>query len=369
MDSSLQIGKAMGIPVRLHWTLLVVILYIAWAFATFSEPILGRTYGFGGIEPASVRWIYSFVFAVALFICVALHELGHSYVARKSGIEIRSITLYFFGGVASMEAIPRNPRLELRMAFAGPAVSGVVGLLCVLLSQPSAIVQGDHPLAILLWTLGIMNLLLMVFNLLPAFPMDGGRVLRAWFATRMPYVKATQSAAEVGRMFAILLGILGLFSFNFILLFIAFFIYIGASEEEKATAISVSLEGIKVKNIMSPEVHTVHSNMTLRALQDLMFREKHRGYPVVEDGSLQGIVTLTDLQKISDEKRDSVEVGAVMTRKLYLIGPEEEASAAMRMMNEMGVRRLPVIDAGRLVGIVSREDLVRAIELSSGRNF
>lgn len=369
MESSLQIGKAMGIPIRLHWTFLVVILYVAWAFATFSGPIFGRTYGFGGIEPASVRWIYSFAFAVILFVCVALHELGHSYVARKNGIAIRSITLYFFGGVASMEEIPRNPRLELQMAFAGPAISGVVGLLCVLLSQPAALFQDSHPLTILLWTLGIMNLLLMAFNLLPAFPMDGGRVLRAWFATRMPYVKATQRAAEVGRMFAVLLGILGLFSFNFIMLFVAFFIYVGASEEEKATAISVSLEGIKVRDIMSSDVHTVPRSMTLRALQDLMFREKHRGYPVVEDGALQGIVTIADLQKIVDEERDSVEVGAVMTRKLYLIGPEEEASAAMRMMNGMGVRRLPVMDAGRLVGIVSREDLVRAIELSSGRNF
>jgi Zn-dependent protease/CBS domain-containing protein len=369
MESSLQIGKAMGIPIRLHWTFLVVILYIAWAFATFSAPIFGRTYGFGGIEPASVRWIYSLTFAVILFICVALHELGHSYVARKSGIAIRSITLYFFGGVASMEEIPRNPRLELRMAFAGPAISGVLGVLCVLLSQPAAAVQNSHPLTIMLWTLGIMNLLLMAFNLLPAFPMDGGRLLRAWFATRMPYVKATQSAAEVGRMFAILFGILGLFSFNFIMLFVAFFVYIGASEEEKATAISISLEGIKVKDIMSSDVHTVSGSMTLGSLQDLMFREKHRGYPVVDDGALQGIVTLADLQKIADEKRGSVEVGAVMTRKLYLIGPEEEASAAMRMMNETGVRRLPVMDAGRLVGIVSREDLVRAIELSSGRNF
>lgn len=369
MESSLQIGKAMGIPIRLHWTFLVVILYVAWAFATFSGLILGRTYGFGGIEPASVRWIYSFAFAVLLFVCVALHELGHSYVARKNGIEIRSITLYFFGGVASMEEIPRNPRLELQMAFTGPAISGVVGLLCVLLSQSAALVQDSHPLTILLWTLGIMNLLLMAFNLLPAFPMDGGRVLRAWFATRMPYVKATQRAAEVGRMFAVVFGILGLFSFNFIMLFVAFFVYVGASEEEKATAISVSLEGIKVRDIMSPDVHTVPQSMTLRALQDLMFREKHRGYPVVEDGALQGIVTITDLQKVGDEQRDSVEIGAVMTRKLYLIGPEEEASAAMRMMNGMGVRRLPVMDAGRLVGIVSREDLVRAIELSAGRNF
>lgn len=368
MNSSLQIGKVMGIPVRLHWTFLVVILYVAWAFSSVSVPFFGNPYGFGAVEPVSVRWAYSLIFAVFLFICVALHELGHSYIARRSGIEIRSITLYFFGGVASMEEIPRNPSLELKMAFAGPAVSGIVGIACVLLAQSTSFLGRGHPLPVLLWTLGVMNIILMIFNLLPAFPMDGGRVLRAWLATHMPYVAATRRAAGIGKLFAIFLGILGLFSFNFFLLFIAFFVYIGASEEERATAINISLEGIRVKNIMSSDVRTVSKSMPLRELTGLMFREKHRGYPVVENGDLQGIVTLTDVQKVPDEERDSVRVGDVMARNIYVIAPEEEASVAMKMMNERGIRRLPVMDGGRLVGIVSREDLVRAIELCSERS-
>ncbi len=368
MISSFKIGNIMGIPVRLHWTFLAVVLFVAWIFASVSEPILGNPYGFGSVEPYSVRWAYSLIFAVLLFVCVALHELGHSYIARKNGIEIKSITLYFFGGVASMEEMPRNPRLELKMAFAGPAISGIVGIICVLLSQSSVFLGRGHPIPILLWTLGIMNIILMLFNLLPAFPMDGGRVLRAWLATRMPYVAATRRAAGIGKLFAIVLGILGLFSFNFFLLFIAFFVYIGASEEEKATAIEISLDGIRVRNIMSTEVRTVPKEMTLRELMGLMFKEKHRGYPVMEDGELQGIVTLTDLQKVPDEGRDATRVGDVMARNIYVIAPEEEASVAMKMMNERGIRRLPVIDAGRLVGIVSREDLVRAIELCSERS-
>jgi CBS domain-containing protein len=213
-----------------------------------------------------------------------------------------------------------------------------------------------------------MNIILMIFNLLPAFPMDGGRVLRAWLATHMPYVTATRRAAGIGKLFAIFLGVLGLFSFNFFLLFIAFFVYIGASEEERVTAIDISLEGIRVRNIMSSEVRTVSRDMPLRDLRGLMFREKHRGYPVMEDGELQGIVTLTDLQKVPDEQRDSIRVGEVMARNIYVIAPEEEASVAMKMMNEKGIRRLPVMDSGRLVGIVSREDLVRAIELCSERS-
>jgi len=365
MNSSLQLGKIMGIPVQLHWSFLLVILYIAWAFASFSQQVLGRSYGFGEIEPSGLRWSYSLIFSLVLFTCVALHELGHSYIALTNGIAIRSITLYFFGGVSAMEEIPRNPRLELQMAFAGPAVSGILGLMGILLAT---LLDEGSPLGIMLWMLGLLNIILMLFNLLPAFPMDGGRLLRAWFATQMPYIKATQRAASIGKLFAIIMFVLGLFSFNFILLFVAFFVYVGASEEEKATQISVSLEGTRVMDIMSDDVHTVDPDMTLQDLKEHMFEEKHRGYPVVSGDEVIGVVTLSDLQRIPQVDHADTRVAEVMTRKLYVIGPSEEASAAMMMMNKMNIRRLPVMSDGRLVGIVSREDLVRAIELCSGQD-
>jgi Zn-dependent protease/CBS domain-containing protein len=368
MNSSFQIGKILGIPVRLHLTFLAILPWVAYIFGSVSTEIFGKTYGFGAVEPASARWIYSFGFAILLFVCIVLHELGHSYIARIHGIRIRSITLYLFGGVSSMEDIPRNPRLELEMAFAGPGVSGLLGLISVLLyGQASTLLGREDAFAILLWTLGVMNLVLMAFNLLPAFPMDGGRLLRAWFATRMPYVTATRRAASIGKMFAILMGIVGIFSLSFLLLFVAFFVYIGASEEERATAIDVSLAGIRVRNIMSTDVHTVTPGMNLRELMDRMFHEKHRGYPVLEGGSLQGIVTVTDVQRIPDALRDSTTVGEVMAGKVYVIGPEEEAASAMKKMSELGIRRLPVTEEGKLVGILSREDLVRVMELSSER--
>ncbi|MGV8089648.1 MAG: site-2 protease family protein [Methanothrix sp.] len=365
MNSSLQLGKIMGIPVQLHWSFLLVILYIAWAFASLSQQVLGRSYGFGGIEPAGLKWAYSLIFSLVLFTCVALHELGHSYIALKNGIAIRSITLYFFGGVSAMEEIPRNPRLELQMAFAGPAVSGILGLMGILLAT---LLDEGSPLGIMLWMLGLLNIILMLFNLLPAFPMDGGRLLRAWFATQMPYIKATQRAASIGKLFAIIMFVLGLFSFNFILLFVAFFVYVGASEEEKAIQISVSLEGTRVMDIMSDDVHTVDPDMTLQDLKEHMFEEKHRGYPVVSGNEVIGVVTLSDLQRVPQVNHADTRVAEVMTRKLYVIGPSEEASAAMMMMNKMNIRRLPVMSDGRLVGIVSREDLVRAIELCSGQD-
>ena len=266
--------------------------------------------------------------------------------------------------VASFRSMAKPVRFKIAMAFAGPAVSGVLGLISVYLAGPAAAFGGaGNALAIMFWTLGIMNLILMAFNLLPAFPMDGGRLLRAWFATRMPYVKATRRAADIGKVFATLMFLLGLSSLNFMLLFVAFFVYVGASEEEKATEISVSLEGISVRDIMSAPVRSIALEMTLEELKELMFREKHRGYPVMSGEALVGIVTLTDLQRVPEAERAHTRVDQVMARKLYLIGPLEEASTAMKMMNEMQIRRLPVIDEGRLVGIVSREDLVRAIEL------
>lgn len=267
-----------------------------------------------------------------------------------------------------MEEIPRDPMLEFRMSVAGPAVSGVLGLLLIASYYQAAFFLGDsHPLPVLLWTLGVMNVILMAFNLLPAFPMDGGRVLRAYFATKMPYISATKSAAGIGKMFAVLLGILGLFTLSIFTMFIAFFVYIGASEEERSTEISVSLEGIRVKDIMSTNLHTVEPGMRLDELSKLIFHEKHRGYPVVENGRLIGIVTIADLQAVPDERREGTLIGDVMTRKIYVIGPDEEAAVAMRKMTAQGVRRLPVLDEDSLIGIISREDLVRAIELSTMR--
>ena len=365
MHSSFQIGKLMGIPIRLHITFLAIILWVALVFGTTSVPLFGSDYGFGNVQPYSVRWAYSLAFAILLFVCVGLHELGHSYIARKFGIVTRSITLYFFGGVSAMEDIPRDPRLELQMAIAGPLVSGILGIVCIAAYYWTAMTVGARsPISVLLWTLSIINITLMAFNLLPAFPMDGGRVLRAWFAEHMSYIKATSRAASLGRMFAVIMGILGIFSLNLLLLVVSFFIYIGASEEERITAMTVSLEGINVRNIMSSNLHTISPDVSLTGLTELMFTDKHRGYPVVKGGSMVGMVTVEDIKKVPVGLRPTTTVGDVMARKVYTIGPDEDASAAMKRMGELGIRRLPVVDGGNLIGILSREDLVRAIELS-----
>lgn len=372
MKSAFQIGKIAGIPVRLHLTFLAIIPVIAYIFAITSVPFFGKLYGFGAVEPPLIRWIYSFVFAILLFVCVGLHELGHSMVAMRYGIKIKSITLYIIGGVAAMEEIPRKPSKEALMAVAGPAVSGVIGAICIILgSQLPIILNNGHPFTTLLWTLGIINIILMGFNLIPAFPMDGGRILRAGLATKMPYVAATRQAASIGKIFAVIMGLMGIIPITYgqpinpWLIIIASFIYIGASEEAKATSISVSLEGIQVKDIMSTDLQTVSPDMTVRELLNMMFHEKHRSYPVLQNNKLAGIVTLTDVQKVDKEIRDSTNVGEIMVKKIYVIEPHAGASEAMKKMVTMRIRRLPVMENGNLVGVLSRSDLLRAVELCS----
>jgi len=210
--------------------------------------------------------------------------------------------------------------------------------------------------------IAILNIVLGIFNLLPAFPMDGGRVLRAWLAERMSYIRATREAAGIGKMFAIIMGIFGFFySFWFIL--IAFFIYIGASEEEKATEINVILEGVKIKEIMSKEVHTVTSGISVEELVEYIFRFKHMGYPVVDDGQLKGIVTFTDMQKVSKEARKVVKVSQIMSKNIIGLQEDDDAINALKLMTLNNIGRILVKKGEKISGIISRTDIIRAVQL------
>lgn len=368
MKTSFEIGKIMGIPIKLHITFLLILPVFAWSFA-INPPRLG----FSDLE-VPLRYALSLAAAVSLFVCVVLHELGHSYVAKKHGTNIQNITLFLFGGVSSMEEIPRDPKIELKMAMAGPGVSFVIGVLFMIIliffKAPGEsfayylfLQPIDNPYLRFVWMIAILNIILGIFNLLPAFPMDGGRVLRAWLAERMPYIRATREAAGIGKMFAILMGIFGLLFSGFWFILIAFFIYIGASEEEKATEINVKLEGIKVKDIMTKEVQTVTSGMSIEELVDYIFRFKHMGYPVVDDGKLLGIVTFTDVQKVPREERKAVTVSEVMSRNVISLQEDDDAINALKLatMNQIG--RILVKKGEKISGIVSRSDLMRAIQL------
>jgi len=361
MKTSIQIGKIMGIPIKLHITFLLILPVFAWMFANY-EPQFG---GFIDVEPVMFRYLLGMATSVILFTCVLLHELGHSYVAKKHGSDINSITLYLFGGVSSMEEIPKDPKTELKMAVAGPAVSLLIGAVLIVIHEifrQELLFNEDNPYMRLMWLVGLLNIILCFFNLIPAFPMDGGRVLRAWLAGRMPYIKATRTAANIGKMLAIIMGFFGFFS-NILLTLIAFFIYIGASEEEKSIEVTVILEGVKVMDIMSKEVKTVNNETTVEELLDIMFKYKHMGYPVVDGSDVKGIVTFTDVQKVIKEDRKNVKVSQIMTKELITARDDDEAVTVMKLLTKNNIGRIIVKNDGKMIGIVSRTDVLRAVQL------
>ncbi len=358
MNTSIQIGRVMNIPIKLHITFLLIIPVFAWIFAN-NPPM----YGFADVENVTLRYALSFAAALLLFICVLLHELGHSYIAKKYGTRIQGITLFLFGGVSSMEEIPRNPRVEFKMALAGPLVSLFIGVVLIIVYT---FFQNDPSIAYynrLVFLIGTLNIILFAFNLLPAFPMDGGRVLRAILAERMPYIKATKTAANIGKMFAILMGIFGVLAGGVILILIAFFIYIGATEEEKATEINVTLEGVKIKDIMSKDIVSVKPDMTAEELVELMFRFKHMGYPVMDDSKIEGIVTFTDVQKVPKEARKNVKISQIMTKDIISLEEQDDVVNALKVMTQNNIGRIIIKNRDQMVGILSRTDILRSIQL------
>jgi len=219
--------------------------------------------------------------------------------------------------------------------------------------------------------LAVMNVTLAVFNMLPGFPMDGGRVLRALLARKRPHARATQLAAEVGKIFAFLLGMVGLFAFSPLFILLAFFIYIAASGEAQQSTLKAAFQGVTVRDIMTPneELHVVEAQASVADLVGRMFTERHTGYPVVDArGDLVGMVTLDDARTIQEVERDAYRVEEVMERDIEAIAPDADAITALRTMQEHSVGRLPVVDGrGDLAGIISRTDLMTAFNVIQSR--
>ena len=372
MKTSIQLGKIIGIPIRLHISFLLILPLFAYAFATINIPsgewmqshtlgLINTPLGFGSIEDSLIRYASGTLVTLILFSCVLLHELGHSYVAKKYGIVVKSITLIIFGGIASMEEIPPDPRIESKVAIAGPSVSLTIGLVFYFIYGLLEFVALDI-MSISIGMLAFYNVILCGFNLLPAFPMDGGRLLRSWLAKRMSYIDATHKAVLVGKIFALMMGVFGLFYGDFWFILIAFFVYIGASEEEKATEVTVALRGVKVRDIMTTDVQAVKPDMSVSELVDLMFKEKHMGYPVKDDNVI-GIVTFNDIRRIPSDQRDSIYVADIMTREVISVQPDDDAIKVLKLMSKHDIGRLIVMEDGIMVGIVSRADLMRSLEL------
>jgi Zn-dependent protease/CBS domain-containing protein len=366
MKATLQVGRLLGVPIRIHVTFLLILPLFALTFAFISNSILGFTLSYNNLPVSNAtKMALGLMAAVLFFLAVLVHELAHSYVAMKEGYKISGITLFFLGGASEIESQPPDARGEGIMALVGPVASIIIGIVFLPVWYVLAGLNGLNAeiAAITAGLVSFYNLLLGAFNLLPAFPMDGGRVLRAVLAKRMGFARATTVAVQVGKAMAFGLGVAGLILLSPWLIFIALFIYFGAGEEERGTAISTALEGVTVGQIMSSPVATVGPGTTVSELLDKMMSEKHLGYPVVEGDRVLGVVTLQDVQGVPSERRSTTLVEAIMTRQILAVASDTPAVEAIQAVASNRVGRILVIDQDRLVGIVSRSDLMRVLQV------
>lgn len=374
MEGSLKIGRLFGIPIYLHFTFLLVIPLFAWIIGSQIETtiqLLAQLFSVT-IDPSLITqglvpYLLGALVALGLFAGVLVHEIAHSLVAKKWGIRINNITLFLFGGVSSMEEGTPDPKVELPMALAGPLTSLGLGILSIGIIYLIPLVVGSPGVAgVLIFFfayLGLLNVILFAFNLLPAFPMDGGRVLRAYLAQRMPVTRATRIASQIGKGFAVFFGIFGFLAFNPILIIIAFFIYIGASQESSAARYTSLLQDLTLGAVMSTAVMTVSPQTPVPEMLEQMYATKHLGFPVVDRGMVVGMITLSDLHRASSIDRDALQVRDLMTREVVSLPPQAPVAEALRVMSEKNIGRIPVLENTELVGLVTRTDIIKVMQL------
>ncbi len=369
MKASLRLGRLFGIPIYLHVSLLLLVPLLAYVFASAKNKILGFPLGFGGLGlEANMAVLLGSIAALLLLLSILLHEVGHSVVAMRHGVPISRITLWIFGGVSSMEETPRQPRLEESIALMGPGVSGGLGVLFLALRGAASLFsfQGSEGITTLLGIMGIYNFFLGAFNLIPAFPMDGGRVLRAALARRIGFVRATDRAASVGKAFALAFAIVGIFG-NFWLILLALFLYMAAAEEEKATHLTVSLEGVSVGEVMNPHTETLAADATVAEFLDRALREQRTGYPVVRDGQVVGVVSVDDTEGVPREAQEATRVFQIMSREFPVFQSNAEAVEAFRAMSRTKANRAVVMEGGHLAGELTVGDIMRAVHILAQR--
>ena len=347
MGWSLNIGSVAGTAIRIHVTFL---LFLAWIF--------GVSYVSGG---AAAAWS-GLIFMVLLFLCVLLHEFGHIFTARRFGVMTPDVILLPIGGVARLERIPEKPSEEFLIAIAGPAVNVAIAALLVLFAganlDPSHFVSIESGKVGLAERLAIVNVFLALFNLIPAFPMDGGRVLRALLSARFGYVRATEIAASIGQFVAFLLGFIGLFG-NPLLIFVAVFVYLAAASEAHLVAIRAISQGVPVTAAMMTEFATLTPDEHVDAAVETLLRTSQGEFPVVDGlGRPVGLLARNDVIRALKERGPDAKVGDVMGTQIPTLGHRHCLDEAFRLLQQKSAPAVGIVDASqRLVGLVTSETI------------
>jgi Zn-dependent protease/CBS domain-containing protein len=346
MKWSLRVGRFAGIDVFVHVTFLLLVSWVAFVYWRQGQSVVSAIAGVA--------------FILAVFLCVVLHEFGHALTARRYGIKTRDIILLPIGGVARLERLPTQPLQELWVALAGPAVNIVIaaGLFAWL-----KLTASFEPLQTVTLTTGpvlerlmAINLILVAFNMIPAFPMDGGRVLRAILATRTEYSRATQIAASIGQGIAILFGFIGLF-YNPFLLFIAFFVWIGAAQEASLAQMQTAIGGIPVQQAMLTDFRTLRRDDSLEHAIELTLAGSQKDFPVVDNGRIEGILTQTDLLKALSAPNIDSTVSSAMQENFVTVNSLDMLETAFARLKDCNCHTLPVTLDGQLVGLMTMDNL------------
>lgn len=347
MKWSWRMGQIAGISIFIHWTFLILIGWIVFLSIERGQNFNDTAKGIA--------------FILSIFACVLLHELGHALAARRYDIPTRDITLLPIGGVARLERMPEEPKQELVVAIAGPLVNAFIATFLFIIIEfiyhvsdiypKLALIRGDF-LVNLMW----VNITLVIFNLLPAFPMDGGRILRAILAQRFEYVHATQIAASIGQFMAIMFGILGFFS-NWFLLFISLFVYLGAAEEAHMVKIKSVFKGVPVREAMVTRFSSVHEKEPVSVVVKELLNSCQQDFPIVSDSGVVGIITRNDLIRTLAEGKMDIAVSDIMQKNCPLVDEREMLEDVFKKMREGNISTLPVIRSGDVVGIITLENL------------
>ena len=366
MPDSLRLGKIAGIDIYAHLSWFIILVLLTWSLASgwFAQLFPGWA--------TTTYWIVAFISALLLFGCVLVHELAHALVAQASGLTVRNITLFIFGGVAHVEEDMKRPGVEFRVAIAGPIASFLLAGVAFLLVLP---LRGSGASAeAALDYLAVANFLLGAFNLLPGFPLDGGRVLRSiiWKVTGN-FKKSTHIASSVGQAFAyvfILLGIIGFFTGNFFnglwVVFIGWFLLSAAQTASTQVELQSALQGVSVGQVMDPRPFAVPANISVQKLVDQYFLPLGlHSAPVTQGEYLAGLITLSDIARVARERWSYTPIGHVMRglQQVYVATSKQPLQEVFQMMDAQSINQVPVVEDGRLVGLLSREAIIRYLQV------
>ncbi|MCL5734585.1 MAG: site-2 protease family protein [Actinobacteria bacterium] len=366
MRLSARLFRVFGIEVRIHATFIFIVAYFAYLWGVVEEP--------GGAWGA----LYGVLLVVLLFVLVVIHELTHSRVAQHYGINVRDITLLPIGGISSMEEIPQEPRKELAISIAGP-LSNVVLTLIMLAFLPLVIDWNSLSFSDFFGTvilersfvgaysyLMVTNAFLALFNLLPAFPLDGGRVFRALLALRMDRARATRVAVRVGQAVAVAMAVYGFLGGGIFLILVALFIFLGAQGEGGQDEGERHLSNLRVSQVVNPRVHVARRGQTLGDVAARLFHTYQEDFPVLSGhGELEGILTRDRLIAELGRHGSAYPVAEAMRTDFPTVGLDDTVQHALRKMREGRFKAIPIVDKGVLVGMLSLEDIAEVVSLLS----